>query len=68
MTTNVVHRMSTALIDVEVQIFLNVFPLAVPIEVARVAEAHSLKKKVDTFFLIPVYKQNRNVSADEFFS
>jgi hypothetical protein len=42
--------------------------LAVPIEVARVAEAHSLKKKVDTFFLIPVYKQNRNVSADEFFS
>jgi hypothetical protein len=28
--------------EVAVQTFLKVFPLAVPIEVARVAEAHSL--------------------------
>jgi hypothetical protein len=68
MTTVVMHKISTALIEVEVQIFLRVFPFAVPMEVARVAEAHSLKKKVDTFFLIPVYKQNHNVTADEFFS
>jgi hypothetical protein len=52
------QRISTALIEVEVQIFLSVFPLAVPIEVARVAEAHSLKNRVDMFFLIQVYKQN----------